>query len=350
MEIIDVEATVTEVATLDQGDIKFSVEEAFAKSEVVEGKKTFPLVESLQEIVDEKLTQTGANSDRLVVTDTNKKDITELRTTINKIRSGINAERTAYKEALLADFKEFEDQLISGPIASLDGAYANTKNKIDEYTQEGYKKLEENLRTYWASYAETQGIGFIPFEKLELKVNSSMTETKAKKIMVEKADMWTMQVGIIQSLPVDADRIMDYFKESLDTREAMAKVKEENEIALRVERDRALREEQAAASKLVQQAPTPEPIPVPAPAPLPIQPPVMDLGSTTVTGVQEASIAKSVVITLSGGEAHVDQAVSYLKGIAQLEVTVKEDNVAMHTADNSSERSVRPAVEPTLGF
>lgn len=353
MEVIDAEVSVKEVLVLEQNDIKFSVEDAFNTVNVEGEVKTFPLVMSLQELVDAKLEATGALSDRLVVTDTNKKDIVELRTTINKIRSGINSERTAYKESLLSDFKVFEEQLLNGPLATLDRAYANTKEKIDEYTQEGYKKLEQELREYWEVFASTQGIEFIPFEKLELKVNSSMNETKAKKIMTEKADMWTMQVGIIQSLPVDADRIMEYFKESLDTREAMAKVKEENEIALRVEQQRVAREEQERASQLAQEVTAeyiPEPVVQVAPV-QPIQAPIMDLGGATLTGVQEAALAKSVTVTISGGAEYVDQAIKYLQSISQLEVTVSgEGDVSMHKEDDSRATSLRPAVEPTLGF
>ncbi len=256
--------------------------------------RQLPVIEERLQSVKEQVIARTQEAMAMACTEETKTTVKKARAELNKEFAELERQRKEIKAAILEPYEKFEQtyaECISGPYKEAD---RELKSKIDSVESAIKIEREDQLRHYFAELVATEGIPWLQYEQIGMKVSLSGSMKTAKREILDKVEKVRKALELIDTM-ADRDEIMVEFRKTLDATEAIATVEtrhlkmEELRVTEEARRERA--EQEAARAAQVEQAAeeTAAPI-VEAPVAEPKKEPILRC-TFTVEGTRDQLVA-----------------------------------------------------------
>ena len=186
-------------------------------------KGDFVIEERLKELsdeIDEKIGRATA----LVCTEESKSEVKKMRTALKKDFEVLENQRKSVKSKVLEKYNAFEElykKYVTEKFKSADKSLGAKINVIEDAQK---KVLEDTAREYFVEYAAREGIDFITFEQVGLKIGVSDNDTKLRKQIVFFLDKVSEDLRLIETQENKEEILVEY-KQSLNVVDSINKVK-----------------------------------------------------------------------------------------------------------------------------
>lgn len=186
-------------------------------------KGDFIIEERLKELsdeIDEKIEKANA----LVCTEESKSEVKKMRTALKKDFDVLETQRKAVKSKVLEKYNAFEELYKKYVTEKFKGADKSLSNKINVIEDAQKKELEDAAREYFTEYAASEGIDFITFEQVGLKIGVSDNDTKLRKQIVFFLNKVSEDLQLIETQENKEEILVEY-KQSLNVIDSINRVK-----------------------------------------------------------------------------------------------------------------------------
>lgn len=205
-----------------------------------------------------------------VITEQTKQSAKNTRADLNKEFKVFEEQRKIIKANVLEPLNEFEDNYKNFIAQHYQNADKVLKDKIDFFENQLKEEKAERIKAFFKELCQAEKIDFVPYERLELNVTLSVTETQLRRQVEEFITKVVNDVDLINNVPESDEyksEVLFEYKKSLDANHSFRIVKERQEAKQRelarieaekqaqAERQAKLQTEQEAKEKEVLQAP-----------------------------------------------------------------------------------------------
>lgn len=183
----------------------------------------------------------------LVCTEETIQAVKAARTELNREFGDLEERRKAVKKAVLGPYEQFEavyKECVSDAYKRADAAL---KGKITETEAAIKQRCENGLREYFAELAQAEGVEWLQYDRLGIRVDMASAKQKTPKKLREQIAAAVSRVSLTVSQIADmddAEEVLVEYKRSLDIGNAMATVQERHR---RIEQERAAQAAREAA-------------------------------------------------------------------------------------------------------
>ena len=186
-------------------------------------KGDFVIEERLKELsdeIDKKIEQANA----LVCTEESKSKVKKMRTALKKDFDVLENQRKSVKSKVLEKYNAFEELYKKYVTEKFKGADKSLSEKINVIENAQKKELEDAAREYFVEYAASEGIDFVTFEQIGLKIGVSDNDTKLRKQIVIFLNKVSEDLQLIETQENKEEILVEY-KQSLNVIDSINKVK-----------------------------------------------------------------------------------------------------------------------------
>lgn len=189
-----------------------------------------PVIRHALEQVGREVTERIAalNIDKQVATEDTVKALKNLRAELNKELTEYEAQRKAVKEGVMNPYNEFEGIYKNEISDKYKGAIDMLKTQIDTVELAIKTKKQQVIYEYFQELISSEGIDFIRFEQLGLKIDLSTSEKKYKEQVNEFIAKIQDDIALISSETHQAEMMAEY-KLTLNASKAITTVRERKE-------------------------------------------------------------------------------------------------------------------------
>lgn len=186
-------------------------------------KGDFVIEERLKELSDEiDIKIEIANA--MVCTEESKSEAKKMRTALKKDFEVLESQRKAVKTKVLEKYNAFEElykKYVTEKFKTADKLLGDKINIIEDAQK---KALEDTARDYFAEYATSKDIDFVPFERMGLKIGVSDNDTKLRKQIVIFLDKISEDLQLIETQENKEEILVEY-KQTLNVVDSINRVK-----------------------------------------------------------------------------------------------------------------------------
>lgn len=200
-----------------------------------------PVIRQRLEAISVKIDTQVAYAMSMACTEDTYKTVKDTRAMLNKEFATLDAERKAVKKAVLAPYEQFEadfKRLVADKYRSAD---AELKAKVDEVEQGLKDAKADGVKAYFAEYAQSLSLEWVPFDRSAIKVNLTVSDKKLREQAKAFLDGVDSDIQIINGLD-DQDAILAEYADSLNLNGAIATVRARRAAEERRRQEREARE------------------------------------------------------------------------------------------------------------
>lgn len=204
-----------------------------------------PVIKEQLYQIKEKVSEVVNDALSLDVNENTLSDVKKKRAELNKMASAFEDKRKEVKKAVLTPYEDFEKVYKECVIDTFRSADSELKGKI--YNVENVIKAEKqkDIEAYFEELCAANGIDFVRFEQLGIRVTLSDSTKKMKAAVKDRIEKISEDVAMIRNFD-NADEVMAEYKTTLDSTTAISTVSARHR-AIEAERQRAEKRRQAEA-------------------------------------------------------------------------------------------------------
>lgn len=196
-----------------------------------------PEIRQMLEEKSKEVSAKVADAKSLVCTEDTIQIVKKTRANLNKELAEIEAQRKNVKDAIMKPYNDFEalyKEMITNKYKEAD---KELKEKIDSVEGTIKGEMEEEIKGYFAEYAESLYLPWVTFDMMNLNITLSATKKKLKENVRSFLDNILNGVLLIETQE-NADEIMVEFKKSLDASQSIRTVVERKKAIVESEERR----------------------------------------------------------------------------------------------------------------
>lgn len=186
-------------------------------------KGDFIIEERLKELSDE-IDKKIETANALVCTEESKSEVKKMRTALKKDFEVLENQRKSVKSKVLEKYNAFEELYKKYVTEKFKGADKSLSDKINVIETAQKKELEDAAREYFIEYAASEGIDFVTFEQVGLKIGVSDNDTKLRKQIVFFLNKVSEDLQLIETQENKEEILVEY-KQSLNVIDSINRVK-----------------------------------------------------------------------------------------------------------------------------
>lgn len=214
--------------------------------------KQLPVIEEQLRTIKEMFTREAEKATSLMCTEDSLQIVKQRRAHMTKVYKELEARRINAKKAILAPYEAFETiykKCVTEIYKPCDEALAAKIREVEDTIKSEKRKIAED---YFAEYAQSKGIDFIPFNHIGVSVTMNASKKSLKDQVKTFLDKVSDELALIETQE-HRDEILVEYKNSLNAARAITLVTERHK-AIEAEKRRseaaqaeALARQQAAA-------------------------------------------------------------------------------------------------------
>ena len=205
--------------------------------------KQLPQIEEHLKELSTEVDKKVENAKSLICTEENVKTIKQVRADLNKEFKGIEQQRKAVKEQVLAPYMQFEDIYKEYISEKYRGADNDLKQKIDSVESELKIKKEQEVKNYFEEYKTANNINFVEYGQAKINVTLTASMKSLKGQAKEFIDKIVDDLKLINTQEHKAEILVEY-KNTLNVSNAITTV---------MNRFKAIEEEKQRQKEVVNQ-------------------------------------------------------------------------------------------------
>lgn len=196
-------------------------------------------LEALSVEIDEKVN----NALSLVCTEETRKDVKEVRATLNKQKAELEEQRKQVKKLVLDPYNKFEEIYKKCVTDKFNYADSELKNKIDTVENGIKEEKRQEAINYFNEYKTDLKIDFVKFEDMNLNITLTVTKTNIQKAIKDYLDKIYSDLDVISIQEHREEMLVEYKQNGYDCNKAITTVLN------RIEKIKIEQEKQAELAK-----------------------------------------------------------------------------------------------------
>lgn len=202
-----------------------------------------PVIKEQLYQIKEKVSEVVNDALSLDVNENTLSDVKKKRAELNKMASAFEDKRKEVKKSVLTPYEDFEKVYKECVIDTFRSADSELKGKIDNVENVIKAEKQKDIEAYFAELCAANGIDFVRFEQLGIRVTLSDSTKKIKAAVKDRIEKISEDVAMIRNFD-NADEVMAEYKTTLDSTTAISTVSARHR-AIEAERQRAEKRRQA---------------------------------------------------------------------------------------------------------